>query len=114
MASWLDIAVDFGVASLVGVAFNTVAKKLFPSDTIKGDPRWVYYLSIFAQTCIFPPLAFMSWREQGYTVANWFVSPWADLPGIFWTRMYMASLWGYWAKDMLVLSDPLIVVHHIA
>eukprot|EP01126_Amoeba_proteus_P046047 TRINITY_DN5185_c0_g1_i3.p1 TRINITY_DN5185_c0_g1~~TRINITY_DN5185_c0_g1_i3.p1 ORF type:complete len:142 (-),score=15.53 TRINITY_DN5185_c0_g1_i3:195-620(-) len=28
--------------------------------------------------------------------------------------MYLASLWGYWFKDMLILSDPLIVVHHIA
>lgn len=96
MVSWLQIATDYGIATVVGFVLNIVAKKLFPADIIKGDPRWVYYLSIFAQAFIFPPLAFLSWQENNYEFTTWFNEPWAKLPFVTFDRAYMAALWGYW------------------
>lgn len=105
MATWLQIATDYGIATLIGVALNAVAKRIFPTDIIKGDARWVYYLSIFSQTCIFPPLCFLSWREQNYSVSDWLQAPWSDLPSILFSRAYMASLWGYWVCNVLYIAN---------
>jgi len=113
MATWGDLLTDYSVATAIGFAANAIAKRIFPGDKIKGDPRWVYYLSLFSQMALFPPLSFLSWREQNYDLGAWFQEPWSKLPSVHYSRLYLAALWGYWAKDMLVLSDPLIVVHHI-
>jgi hypothetical protein len=94
--TWLEIATDYGVATLIGVAMNTIAKRIFPSKTIKGDPLWVYFLSIFTQMFIFPPLWLLSWREQEYKMDRWFSEPWEILGSVTWSRMHMAALWGYW------------------
>lgn len=101
MASTSQLATDLGIAAMVGFACNEVARRVFPGDTISvrgssiiGDPRWVYYLSILFQSCIFPPLGFLSWREQE-SLTDWFDNPWRDLHSVFWSRMSMAALWGY-------------------
>lgn len=96
MVSWLELATDYGIATAIGVVMNQIAKRIFPSDTIKGDPRWVYYLSIFTQTFIFPPLCLLSWRENNFEFSSWYNQPWATLPSIAFNRAYMAALWGYW------------------
>eukprot|EP01127_Copromyxa_protea_P001469 TRINITY_DN11453_c0_g1_i1.p1 TRINITY_DN11453_c0_g1~~TRINITY_DN11453_c0_g1_i1.p1 ORF type:complete len:257 (+),score=22.56 TRINITY_DN11453_c0_g1_i1:170-940(+) len=114
VVTWLHIGTDLLLASLMGVAMNSVASRVFPADPIKGDPRWVYYLSIFTQLCVFPPLAILSWQEQGDDVGNWFMNSWESLPSVVYSRGYLAAMWGYVFKDLAVLSNPLIVLHHFA
>lgn len=113
MATVLQVLTDWGIATGVGLIANAVASRCICSDKIKGirlfwldvnpqigDPRWVYYLSIFAQTAIFPPLCFLSWREQNYQISNWFgPTPWAALPSVVFSRAYLAALWGYWVRQ---------------
>jgi len=114
MPSLLDIAFDYFIATIIGFALNFVFIRTFSSKTIKGDPFWMYYLSITTQTLIFPTLSFLSWREQNYQFEDWFGAvPWDQHHSIFFSRAYKAALWGYWIKDLFILSDPLIVIHHV-
>jgi len=110
--SLLLIGVDYIAAMAVGLGMNVFGSRIFPHDKIKGDPRWVYYISIFSQMLIFPFFGFLGWREN-LDIYRWCFEPWDRLPSVFWSRMYMASLWGYWMKDMYLISDPLIIVHHV-
>jgi hypothetical protein len=99
----MDYAVkEMLIFSVVGFGLNYLFSTLFPSDLIKGDPRWMYYLGVCYQSVIFPYLCLRAWNTKR-SWKEWMTMPWSKL-NVTYDKLYMGCIWGYWVCDLFPLG----------
>lgn len=93
---------EMAVFSAIGFGLNYVFSSVFPSDLIKGDPRWMYNLGICYQSVLFPYYCFRSWMTKR-SLKDWMTLPWSQLD-VTYDKLYMGCIFGYWVRCMILSS----------
>jgi len=79
-----------------------------------GCPMWSWYIGAIMQGIVYPAMVFLAFRDKGYDLVPWLDAGWQDHPSFLWEKAFLYSFFGYLLKDMLIMTDLLFILHHIA